>query len=316
MSKVATNSTQTSLTREQKQAVGLLSLGTLLEYFDLMLYVHMAVFLNELFFPKSDPNTTTLYSAIAFCSTFVFRPIGALIFGYIGDKYGRKSTVIITTGLMSISCIVMANLPTYEQIGIAAAWIITICRMVQGMSSVGEIIGAEVYLMEMIPGRRQYPVVAFIAVASVIGTTFALALASVVISFGVNWRSAFWIGAIIAVIGAVARTALRETPEFLYAQKNITKQYKNLDLDTSTLNSHPVFTSKVNKLSIIYMFIVSCPWPVCFYYAYIYCGNVMKNKLGYSSEELIQQNFYVSIFHFIALCFQTFLCSKVHPLKI
>ncbi|WP_341753194.1 MULTISPECIES: MFS transporter [unclassified Candidatus Tisiphia] len=92
---------QRSLTKEQKQAVGLLSVGTFLEYFDLMLYVHMAVFLNELFFPKADPHTTAIYSATAFCSTFVFRPIGAVIFGWLGDNMGRKTTVVITTFIMS-----------------------------------------------------------------------------------------------------------------------------------------------------------------------------------------------------------------------
>ena len=87
--------TQHSLTKEQKQAIGLLSIGTFLEYFDLMLYVHMAVLLNELFFPKTDPFTTSLLAALAFCSTYLIRPLGAVIFGYIGDNIGRKQTVII-----------------------------------------------------------------------------------------------------------------------------------------------------------------------------------------------------------------------------
>ncbi len=86
-----------SLSRQQKEAVGLLQIGTFLEYFDLMLYVHMAVLLNELFFPKTDPHTAALLSAFAFCSTYVLRPFGALIFGWIGDNIGRKSTVVITT---------------------------------------------------------------------------------------------------------------------------------------------------------------------------------------------------------------------------
>ena len=101
-----------NLTREQKEAVGLLSIGTFLEYFDLMLYVHMAVLLNELFFPKTDPDTASILSAFAFCSTFVFRPFGALIFGWLGDNISRKATVVLTTALMAFSCILMANLPT------------------------------------------------------------------------------------------------------------------------------------------------------------------------------------------------------------
>src|ERR1700676_3053911 len=108
-----------SLNREQKEALGLLQIGTFLEYFDLMLYVHMAVLLNDIFFPKTDPHTASLLSAFAFCSTYVFRPIGALIFGWMGDNIGRKSTIIFTTVMMSFSCLIMANLPTYAQIGIA-----------------------------------------------------------------------------------------------------------------------------------------------------------------------------------------------------
>jgi MFS family permease len=212
---VATSQTQTSLTREQKEAVGLLSIGTMLEYFDLMLYVHMAVLLNELFFPKTDPFTASLLSALAFCSSYILRPFAALIFGYIGDNIGRKATVVITTFLMSFSCIVMANLPTYSQIGITAAWIVTFCRIIQGMSSMGEVVGAELYLTEMIKPPSRYFAVSSMTVAATVGVTVALGVAFFVTSFGINWRIAFWFGAAIALIGSIARTSLRETTEFI-----------------------------------------------------------------------------------------------------
>lgn len=102
----------------------------------------MAAFLNELFFEPADSHFTSLMMSFAFCTTFVFRPVGALIFGWLGGNIGRKSTVIITTFMMAVSCFVMANLPTYAQIGVAATWIIIICRIVQGMTSMGEIVGA------------------------------------------------------------------------------------------------------------------------------------------------------------------------------
>jgi len=89
-----------SLSSNQKEAIGLLQIGTFLEYFDLMLYVHMIVLLNELFFPKTDPHTAALLTALAFCSTYVLRPFGALIFGWLGDNIGRKTTVVITTLLI------------------------------------------------------------------------------------------------------------------------------------------------------------------------------------------------------------------------
>lgn len=136
-----TTNGQTRLTKEQSQAIGLLSIGTFLEYFDLMLCIHMILLLNELFFPKTDQFTSYLLIALSLSLTYIFRPLGALIFGWIGDNIGRKSTIIITTILMSFTCIVVATLPTYNEIGIAASWIISICRIVQGIASIGERVG-------------------------------------------------------------------------------------------------------------------------------------------------------------------------------
>ncbi|MFV9890233.1 MFS transporter [Rickettsia conorii] len=212
--------------RQRMEAVGLLSVGTFLEYFDLMIYVHMAVVINELFFPKANPETTTLYAAAAFCSTFVFRPVGALIFGWIGDHIGRKVTVVITTFMMSIACIIMATLPIYAQIGITATVIMTICRIVQGMSSMGELMGAQLYLTEITKPPAQYSVVTLIDAVAAVGSAAALCMAYIVTSFTLNWRIVFWIGALIAFIGMIARTALRETPEFANAKARVKKYCK------------------------------------------------------------------------------------------
>ena len=196
-----------SLNRQQREAVGLLQIGTFLEYFDLMLYVHMAILLNELFFPNTDPHTAALLSAFAFCSTFVFRPFGALLFGWIGDNIGRKPTVIITTAMMAVSCIIMASLPTYAQIGITASWIITLCRVAQGLSSISEKHSAEIYIAESTKDPVKYPTVASLNIASGFGSLVALGVSALVTSRGFDWRIAFWIGACIAVV-AVSYTHL------------------------------------------------------------------------------------------------------------
>ena len=209
------------LDKDQKQSIFILSIGTFLEYFDLMLYVHMAVILNELFFPKTDPAIATLISSAAFCTTYFFRPSGALIFGWIGDNIGRKVTVLMTILLMSLSCLLMANLPTYAQIGISASWILIICRIIQGMTSMGEIIGAELYLMETIKPPIQYSAVALIEACFALGGMAALGVAAFFITFGLNWRFAFWLGAVLALVGSFARTNLRETPEFIDGRRKI-----------------------------------------------------------------------------------------------
>ncbi len=304
---------QQSLTREQKEAVGLLSVGTFLEYFDLMLYVHMAVLLNELFFPKTDPFTASLLAALAFCSSYVLRPFAALIFGYIGDNIGRKATVIITTFLMSFSCIVMANLPTYSQIGITAAWIVTFCRIIQGMSSMGEVVGAELYLTEMIKPPLRYFAVSSMTVAATLGVTVALGVAFFVTSFGINWRIAFWFGAAVALIGSIARTSLRETQEFVDAKKRINKMLKAVNLPP---DKNIAYLQKISKRLVISYFLIECTGPLWFCIAYIYCGNLLKTKFGFSPEEVISQNFIVGLIELLSAIFLMLLVVRIHPLKI
>jgi MHS family proline/betaine transporter-like MFS transporter len=297
--------TQHSLTREQKQAVGLLSIGTFLEYFDLMLFIHMAIILNELFFPKYDSHMTSLLTAFAFCSTYLLRPVGAVIFGYIGDIYGRKTTVILTTFMMSGSCLVMAFIPTYNEIGLTATYAIIICRVVQGMSSMGEIIGAQIYLTETIKRPIQYAAVSFASNFSTVGSMVALAVAAMATSPTIlfNWRIAFAIGACVALVGSYSRRLLRETPEFADARKRIkvTKKYRN---------------EKVNLRTLFAYFFIECSYPVWFYITYVYLGQVLKNQFGLTSAQVIQNNLYVSIVGSLGCFIIVYIVRTIHPFKI
>jgi MHS family proline/betaine transporter-like MFS transporter len=296
-----------SLSSQQKEAVGLLQIGTFLEYFDLMLYVHMAVLLNELFFPKTDPHTASLIAALAFCSTYVLRPFGALLFGWIGDNIGRKPTVVITTIMMAVSCIIMANLPTYAQIGISAAWIVTFCRITQGLSAMGEVIGAEIYLTEVIPLPQRYPVVSCIRIVDDLGSVLAIAVASLVTIAGMNWRVAFWIGACIAVVGSLARTRLRETAEFVNAKilrKNATKK---AGLDEQ---------DKVNPKTAMAYFLMHCGYPIFFFFSFVFCSSVLKNKFGYTADQIIHQNLIVAVVGLVSDVVYTMLSKFIFPLKI
>ncbi len=304
------------LNREQKEAVGLLSVGTFLEYFDLMLYIHMAVLLNELFFPKTDPQTASLLTAFAFCSTFVFRPIGALLFGWIGDNFGRKATIIITTSLMSISCIIIAILPTYAEMGIMVAWILTICRIMQGMSSMGELVGVQLYLTEITNPPIQYPAVTLISIFGTLGGTCALSVAAFSTSFSFNWRIAFWIGAVIALFGSIARTRLRETPDFADPKRRVRNNFVEANKDIKILTKNPVWMEKVNNKTALALVSVQCLWPVCFYFVFIYCGSILKSSFNYSTGQIMYHNLIVSMIYLLGLMVVTYLSYKIYPLKI
>ena len=231
-----------------------------------MLFVHMAVVLNELFFPKFDPFTNSLLSAFTFCSTFALKPVGALLFGYIGDKVGRKHTVIITTMIMALSCIIMANVPTYAQIGIAASWVITICRALQGMSSIGESIGAELYTAELIDPPLRYKAVGYIGFAGVVGMSVSLMVAQVILALDINWRVIFWIGATIALIGSAARVTLRESPEFSDATRKLRNMLERATDNGEVLKNNTAYLEKVSLKTSLAYFLIFCGWPFCFYF--------------------------------------------------
>ncbi|WP_342278520.1 MFS transporter [Candidatus Tisiphia endosymbiont of Myopa tessellatipennis] len=292
----------------------MLSIGTFLEYFDLMLYVHMAVLLNELFFQSSNSLTASLNTALAFCSTYVLRPLGALIFGWIGDNIGRKVTVVVTTTMMSISCVVMATLPTYAEIGITASILVTICRMVQGMSSMGEVIGAEIYVTEITKPPVQYPAVSMITIFSSLGGFAALGVSSLAIKQNFNWRYAFWAGAGIALVGSIARTKLRETPDFANAKSRVKNIIKKAGFNHDSIESNPIVQEKVKIKSSISLFLIQCAWPVCFYFIYFHCSNILKSSFGYSGEQIVDHNFIISIVQVLSFIIWTYLSCYIYPL--
>lgn len=315
-------SKQEKLGSEQKKAVGLLSIGTFLEYFDLMLYIHMAVLLNELFFPKTDPFTASLLSAFAFCSSYILRPFGALIFGFIGDFIGRKSVIVITTIIMAITCTTIAVLPTYAQIGITASWIITICRMVQGMAASAESRGAEIYITESIKPPLQYPLVAIITVFSAVGTSFALGISSIFTNvniFGTEnqyWRVAFFLGALIGLVGGVARTSLREASEFANKKKMLKMKFADNKVEWDKNYFKDTFDNEKTFLTSLAYFIICCARPPCFYFIYIYCSDVLKHDFGLSAGAIISHNFWVSIVDMCGLLFLAYISSRIYPLTI
>ncbi|MBY0580354.1 MAG: MFS transporter [Rickettsiales bacterium] len=296
------------LTRAQKEAIFLLSIGTLLEYFDLMLYVHLSTILNDLFFPKTDPIMAKLLAVTAFCMTFMLRPVGGYIIGRIGDTIGRKHTVLITTFLMAGSCLTIAIFPTYAEVGIWATVAILLCRMLQGFSTLGEIVGASIYLAETLKSPNKYVAGGIIDTTCTMGGFLALGVASLVLNSGFSWRYAFFIGAGIAVIGLVARRRLRETPEFVSYQTRMKLQKQ--------LVSTNLFCEKIDKKALIGLFLTVLIVPCAFYIAYIYLGDFMKDNLGMTAEDVTNHNFKFSIYAVLGSALMAYLCYKFHPIKI
>jgi hypothetical protein len=183
----------------------------------------------------------------------------------------------------------------------------------------GEIIGAEIYLTEIINKtyKYKYSVVSILAFFAAVGSMAALGIANLTTSFGFSWRMGFWFGAGVAMIGVVARTTLKETKEFADAKFIITKHLQINNQQTTILQNDPIWEEKVNKTALLAYFFMNCGWPVCFYIAYIYCGDILKNSFGYTSTQVIQNNFIVSIIQLIGVfLFRVYLSRIVYPLNI
>jgi len=239
-----------------------------------------------------------------------------LLLGYIGDNIGRKATIIISTGIMALSCIVMANVPTYAQIGITASWIVTICRILQGLSSLGEIIGAEIYLLESIKPPIVYPTVCIVIVLSTLGGFASLGIATLSTSFNFNWRLAFWFGAGVAIIGVVARTTLRESRDFIDVQNKLSNTFNKINVSSREFKKNNIFWNQRTDIRVILSyFIMECTSPIYFYINYIYCSDILK-LLGLTSADIIQHNFILSGVNVLNAVLLTLLVSKFHPIRV
>jgi len=199
-------------------------IGSMLEFYDFYLYGAMsATIFGALFFNNQDPAVGTLLALATFGVGFVARPLGGIIAGHFGDKFGRKSVLIATLGLMGISTVGIGLLPTYDSIGVAAPILLVTLRVLQGLAHGGEWGGASIMTIEHAPeGRRgfygswpQMGIYAGLVLASLVLAGFMLLPKDQFTSWG--WRIPFILGAVLMLIGLWLRRAISESPEFAAA---------------------------------------------------------------------------------------------------
>ncbi len=197
------------------------TIGTAIEWYDFFLYGTMAALVfNKVFFPETDPAVGTLLSLFTFLVGFLARPFGGALFGHLGDRIGRKSTLIATLLLMGISTLLIGFLPGYSTLGLFAALILVLLRLGQGLGVGGEWGGSVLLAMEYgHKGRR-----GFWASWPQIGAPLGLVLSTLTVNIvqaatGSNfvswgWRIPFFISALLIIIGLYIRLNILETPLF------------------------------------------------------------------------------------------------------
>jgi metabolite-proton symporter len=198
------------------------AIGSAVEWYDYFLYGTMAgIIFGPLFFPSTDPNVSLMLSLATFALAFVVRPIGGIIFSHIGDRVGRKKTLIATLSIMGGATVLMGLLPTYESIGVWAPVLLVTLRLVQGLALGGEWGGGLLLAVEYAPRRKRGLYGAVPQTGALFGLALGALAGSVTSSVfseaafrSIGWRIPFLLSIVLIVVGLWIRSRVGETPSF------------------------------------------------------------------------------------------------------
>jgi len=264
------------------------SLGTVFEWFDFYLYGSLAVFFSALFFPPGNDSAAFLASLATFGAGFAVRPLGALLFGRLGDRLGRKYTFLVTMILMGVSTTVVGLLPGYAQIGLWAPALLVGMRLLQGLAVGGEYGGAATYVAEHAKPERRGYATSWIQTTATFG--FLLSLLVILgtrLAVGEEafkawgWRIPFLISLLLLGVSVYIRMQLEESPVFLKM-----KQQGNI-------SASPIRESfaqwKNLKQVLIVLFGITSGMTVIFYSAQFYALFFLQNtlRMDFQSSSLI-----------------------------
>ncbi|MEM8841962.1 MAG: MFS transporter [Pseudomonadota bacterium] len=264
--------------RRRKLAIAGIA-GNVLEWYDFAVYGYFAPVLAQLFFPSQDPTVSLIAAYGAFAAGFVMRPLGALFFGHIGDRYGRKTALVCSIALMAVSSLAIGILPTYEQIGIAASVLMVVIRLFQGAAVGGEFTTSVVYLAEIAPGNRR----GFFASWAMSGSSGGIllgSLAGAVLSYLLSdaqlndwgWRIPFLFGVMVAVSAYFLRRTMIDV-----------QAPKRLDFPLGHMIRH-------HWRGVLHVFCLSAGFAVAYYIGFLYVSGWLVSQMHESHAEALTFN--------------------------
>lgn len=208
-----------------RASLAIAAFSTIVEWYDFTLYLYFATVLARVFFGPGEASL--LVTLGGFAVAYLMRPIGAVYFGHIGDRIGRRHMLLLSVAMMTAAMLATALLPTYAQIGATAGWLLFLLRCVMGFSVGGEYTGVVAYLLEGAPTGRRGLIASLASAASEIGALLAVAVSALTVALldeaslqSWGWRIPFLFGAALAGTVWIARSQMEESPEF-HRQKSV-----------------------------------------------------------------------------------------------
>ncbi len=266
-----------------RQAIVAGILGNALEWYDFALYGHFSVFIGKTFFPSEQPDLALLAAFAVFSVSFCMRPIGALIFSAMGDRYGRKRALSLSMLGMAIPTAGIGLLPPYADIGVAATAILVILRLFQGLSLGGEMGGAVTYVMEHTPPERTGFASALIQASTcgglLLGSLISGGLSLMLTDAAFNdwgWRVPFILGLVAAGIGIRIRRDMPESALYELARSE------------ERLLRNPVRTLFLShKQPLVLAIALLAPMTCCFFLIFVYFNSFMMAELHLPASQAL-----------------------------
>ena len=213
----------TTKDRTSTRSMAVAAFSTVVEWYDFTLYLYLATVLSRVFFGATGSSLSATFASFALA--YLVRPLGAAVFGHVGDRYGRRWMMLMSMALITGAMMATAALPTYAQVGQAAGWLLLLTRCLMGFSVGGEYNAVVAYLLEGAGPKRRGLITSTAAAASEVGGLLAVGVSAVTVSAlpqaqldTWGWRLPFAFGALLAAVLWVARSTLQESPAYRQQQ--------------------------------------------------------------------------------------------------
>ena len=286
--------------------------GSVIEYYDFSLYANLAIYIASAFLSHSDPSTALLDTLAVFGSGFLMRPVGALFFGWLGDRHGRRTSLLTSVVLMGLASSAVGLLPTYASVGVAAPLLLLIVRLLQGFCAGGEASGASTYIAETAPARLRGFFGAFNPAGIAIGTAAAGGLAAAINALVGNaamaewgWRVPFLLSVPLSFAVLYLRRRLPESAQFA----------KNRH--TGVAAGSPIRAALTEEWpAIVKLVLLSFSMTCTGYVGHVYLNTYLTKQLHYPASEALASNSAITVIFALLMPFAAWSSDRLGRRKV